>query len=62
MRELGLVTSSASLNVPRVQELFDEQGNLNDEAYKERIASFLDELVWMAQALRWGRENNKSEK
>jgi NAD(P)H-dependent FMN reductase len=62
MRELGLVTSSASLNVPRVQELFDEQGNLNDEAYKERISSFLDELAWMAQALRWGRENNKSEK
>ena len=59
MRELGLVTISANLNFSRVQELFDEQGTLKDEAYKERVAGFLNELEWMAKTLRWGRENLK---
>lgn len=62
VRELGLVTISASMNFPRVSETFDEQGNLKDKAYEERISGFLDELEWMAKALRWGRENNTSEK
>ena len=57
VRELGLVAISANLNFARVRELFDEQGNLKDEAYKERISGFLDELEWMAQSLQWGREN-----
>ncbi|MCH7551945.1 NAD(P)H-dependent oxidoreductase [Patescibacteria group bacterium] len=62
MRELGLVTTSVSLNFPNAHELFDEQGKLKDEAYEKRISNFLDELEWMAKALRWGRENSKSEK
>ena len=57
VRELGLAVTSADLNFPRVQELFDEQGKLKDEAYKEHIANFLDELAWMAKTLKWGREN-----
>ena len=32
-------------------------GNLLDEAYNKRAEAFLDELVWMATTLRWGREN-----
>jgi len=57
MRELGLVAISANLNFPRVRELFDEKRELKDEAYAERISGFLDELEWLAKALRWGREN-----
>jgi NAD(P)H-dependent FMN reductase len=57
VRELGLVPAHIDLRFPRVQELFDEQGNLKDKTYKEQISRFLDELEWMAQALRWGREN-----
>ena len=57
VRELGLVVISANMNFPRVNETFDKQGNLKDEAYKERISGFLDELEWMARALRWGRKN-----
>lgn len=60
MRELGLVVTSTNLNFPKVQELFDEDGQLKDETYKEHIAKFLDELEWMAQTLRWGRENLES--
>ena len=57
VRELGLVVTSADLNFPKVQELFDEQGNLKDKAYEERISGFLNELEWMAQSLQWGRKN-----
>jgi len=56
VRELGFVVISANLNFARIGELFDEQGNLKDKAYEERISGFLDELEWMAKALRWGRE------
>jgi NAD(P)H-dependent FMN reductase len=61
MRELGLVATSTDLQFQRVQGLFDEKGNLKEEAYKERISRFLDELEWMAQTLQWGRENISSE-
>jgi len=57
VRELGLVPTFTDLNFPRVQDKFDAEGNLLDEAYNGRADAFLDELVWMAAALRWGREN-----
>jgi NAD(P)H-dependent FMN reductase len=57
VRELGLVSTFTDLNFPRVQTLFDENGKLLDAAYEKRAEGFLDELVWMSRALRWGREN-----
>lgn len=57
VRELGLVITFTDLNFPRVQDKFDGEGNLLDDAYNARAAAFLDELVWMAKTLRWGREN-----
>jgi NAD(P)H-dependent FMN reductase len=57
-RELGLAVTFTDLNFPRVHTLFDETGNLLDEkAYESRVKNFLDELVWMSRALRWGRRN-----
>lgn len=56
-RELGLIATFTDLNFPRVQTLFDERGNLLDQAYEKRVTGFLDELIWMSRALRWGREN-----
>jgi NAD(P)H-dependent FMN reductase len=57
-RELGLAVTFTDLNFPRVQTLFDENGNLIDEkAYESRVKAFLDELIWMSKTLRWGREN-----
>jgi NAD(P)H-dependent FMN reductase len=57
-RELGLAVTFTDLHFPRVQTLFDENGNLIDEAaYESRVRNFLDELVWMSRALRWGRRN-----
>lgn len=57
VRELGLTVTFEDLNFPRVQETFDEKGNLKDEAYQERIDRFLTELEWTAETLKWGREN-----
>jgi len=56
VRELGLAVTFTDLNFSRVQESFDEQGNLKDEKYIGRAAKFINELVWMARVLRHGRE------
>lgn len=57
VRELGLAVTFSDLNFPQAQNKFDENGNLLDEAYNKRVQGFLDELVWMSRALKWGREN-----
>ncbi len=57
VRELGLAVTFSDLNFPQVQNKFDENGKLLDAAYDKHAAGFLDELVWMCRALRWGREN-----
>jgi len=57
VRELGLAVTFTDLNFPGVKSKFDEQGNLLDEAYEKRVQGFLDELVWMARTLNWGRKN-----
>src|SRR5688572_15150507 len=57
VRELGLAVTFTDLNFPKVAEKFDEAGNLLDAAYEKRVQGFLDELVWMARALRYGRQN-----
>ena len=57
VRELGLAVTFSDLNFPFVQKTFDENGRLLDPAFDKRAKEFLDELVWMAQVLKWGREN-----
>jgi NAD(P)H-dependent FMN reductase len=57
VRELGLTPTFRDLNFPNVSKKFDETGTLLDPAYDNRTAAFLDEIVWMASALRWGRAN-----
>jgi len=56
-RELGLAVTFSDLNFPFVQKTFDDNGMLLDSAFDKRAKDFLDELVWMAQVLKWGREN-----
>lgn len=59
-RELGLAVTFTDLNFPFVQKTFDESGKILDPAFDDRAKAFLDELVWMATTLRWGRQNVKS--
>jgi len=60
IRELGLTVTFTDLNFPKVADKFDELGTLIDEAYGVRVKDFLDELIWMATTLRWGRQNVSS--
>ena len=57
VRELGLTITFTDLNFPRVQDKFDAEGNLIDQAYNSRFDAFIEELIWMATTLRWGRQN-----
>jgi NAD(P)H-dependent FMN reductase len=56
MRELGLVTIFWDVNFPKVHDVFDDTGALLDKAFLPRVQKFLDELVWMARTLRYGRD------
>ena len=57
LRELGLMTIFTDVNFGSVNKVFDESGKLLDQAFVRRTANFLDELIWMAKVLRYGREN-----
>lgn len=57
MRELGLVTIFWDVNFLNVHKTFDSAGQLLDQSFVPRIHKFLDELVWMAKTLRYGRDH-----
>lgn len=57
MRELGLVTIFNDVNFSNAAKLFSETGEIQDASYVRRVGKFLDELIWMTQVLRHGREN-----
>jgi len=57
VRELGLAVTFRDLNFPKIHKIFGEDGMLLDSAFEKRAQDFLDELVWMTRALKWGREN-----
>ena len=57
LRELGLVTIFWDVNFTTVQTRFDGSGKLLDESFLPRIEKFLDELLWMAETLRYGRSH-----
>src|SRR6266705_482336 len=58
LRELGLVTIFWDVYFGSAGKLFDPAtGNITDSAYGGRLDKFLNELVWMARALRYRREH-----
>lgn len=50
--ELGMVTTSIILNVPNVEDAFEEDGAPKDDAWNRRAGRMLGELEWYADALR----------
>jgi NAD(P)H-dependent FMN reductase len=56
LRELGFVTIFWDVYFTSVHKRFDESGNLVDDSFLA-IDKFLDELLWMAETLRYGREH-----
>lgn len=61
VREMGMVATFSDVYFPQVQNLFDEKGEIKDEGFVRRIKRAYAELIWMAQALKWGRESLKSD-
>ncbi len=57
VREMGLVSTFTDMHFPKVQDLFNEQGELQNEAYREYVKGAWTELIWMAKTLKYGREN-----
>lgn len=57
VRELGLAVTFSDLNVPQVGDYFNADGSAKDGGSYARIDKFLAELVWLATALKWGREH-----
>ena len=57
LRVLGLVAIFSDVYFGTAGKLFDPvTGKITDPAYVGRVEKFLNELVWMARALRFGRE------
>ncbi len=57
VREMGMIATFSDVYFPQVQNLFDEKGEIKVEGYVKRIERAYEELIWMAKALKWGREN-----
>ena len=60
VRELGLAVTFASVYFPRVQDLFEpDSGQLKvgyRSQYERNMYNAYRELLWLAKALRWGRQ------
>jgi NAD(P)H-dependent FMN reductase len=56
LRELGLISIFWDVNFGTIGKVFDRDGRLLDQAYVRRTDKFLNELIWMAKVLRYGRE------
>jgi len=51
-----MVPIREALYFSKVGDLFDEDGNINDQSYYERTKVFLNELTWYAKDLKIARE------
>ena len=60
VREMGLVATFTDMQFPKVQELFDDNGTLLNESYREYVKAAWVELIWMTKVLEYGRENVES--
>lgn len=60
LRELGLVPTFSDVLVGNVRDAFDEDEKLTQEFIETSVDGALDELKWMSESLKWGRENLSS--
>ena len=60
VREMGLVTTFTDMQFPKVQELFNDNGVLQNESYRKYVKAAWIELIWMTKVLKPGRENEPS--
>jgi NAD(P)H-dependent FMN reductase len=59
MAELGAPSIPSAFPISKVQNSFDDEGNVVNAPYEQRVGKFLDEYEWYADALKWAREKEK---
>lgn len=59
VKRIGLKPCQNDVNFAFVQNVFNEDGDLVDNDYVERVENLYAELLSLAEVLKWGRENNK---
>ena len=57
VREMGLVSTFTDVQFPHVQDVFNDNGELQDEVYTHLVEKSLRELIWMATVLKAGRDS-----
>jgi len=60
VREMGLVSTFTDMQFPKAQELFNENGELQNENIREYVKGAWVELIWMTKVLKQGREHEPS--
>ncbi len=58
LRTLGLVVITPNVYFPKVQDLFDDQGEPKEAFYVDSVKKTFEELIWMTKALKNARENS----
>ena len=57
---MGMVTTFSDVYFPKVQDVFNEAGELQVEFYTGAVTASYTELIWMAKTLKYGREQLSS--
>jgi len=57
VREMGMVATFTDMQFPKINDLFDDNGTLLNENYRDYVKGAWIELIWMAKVLQHGREN-----
>ena len=59
LHRMGMSIIQPEVYFPRVQDIFDPAGNMNQEftgRYEKNLKNAFDELIWMARLLKQGRQ------
>jgi len=57
IKALDMVMTKKDLNVFFVKEAFTASGKPKDKKFQGFTDAFLQEVIWLARAMKWGREN-----
>lgn len=62
LRTMKIVPIKYDVNVTHCDETVSENGLTNPEDWERRVMGMMNELLWMAEVLKWGRENQPLKK
>lgn len=58
LRDFHLAISNNDLRFANVEAVFNDKGELLDQRYLKRAETFLQELIWLAKTMKWGRQHH----